>query len=108
MAAMHPKKGRSIKDMLTKPTAGKTETDNPGTGKQRKEEMDEAPVTSNFLEGLFASLMDDIKVVKRDLLHDLKVVCRELEDVEREWRLCKSMKMPEARRSSSYNKKYFG
>ncbi|KAJ1153005.1 hypothetical protein NDU88_005777 [Pleurodeles waltl] len=70
--------------MLTKPAAGNTETDNPGTGKRSEEETDEdtrAPVTRSFLEGLFASLRDDIQGVKRDLSQDLKVVRRELEEV---------------------------
>ncbi|KAJ1099966.1 hypothetical protein NDU88_005057 [Pleurodeles waltl] len=78
------RKERSVKDMLSKPTVGKTEADNPGTGEHREEEMDEdtgAPSTRSFLEGLFASLWDEIQAVKRDLSQDLKVVRRELEEV---------------------------
>ncbi|KAJ1142993.1 hypothetical protein NDU88_009305 [Pleurodeles waltl] len=78
------KKERSFKDMLSKPPEGKTEADNTGTGKHREEETEEdagAPVIKSFLESLFASLRDDIQLVKRDLLQDLKVVRWELEEV---------------------------
>ncbi|KAJ1146299.1 hypothetical protein NDU88_012577 [Pleurodeles waltl] len=81
-----PKMDRSVKDMLTKPAAGKVKADNPVTGKLREEETEEdngAPVTRSFLEGLFTSLRDDIQRVKRDLSPDLKVVRRELEEVSK-------------------------
>ncbi|KAJ1150161.1 hypothetical protein NDU88_002958 [Pleurodeles waltl] len=84
MVAIPSKKERSVKDMLSKPTAGKTEADNPLTGKHREEEMDEdtrAPVKRSFLEGLVALLQGDIQAVKRDMSEDLKVVRRELKEV---------------------------
>ncbi|KAJ1185124.1 hypothetical protein NDU88_001919 [Pleurodeles waltl] len=40
-----------------------------------------APVTRGFLEGIFASLRDNIQAVKRNLSQDLKVMGRELEEV---------------------------
>ncbi|KAJ1178986.1 hypothetical protein NDU88_004225 [Pleurodeles waltl] len=84
MGAIRSQKERSIKDMLSKQKAGKTEANDPGTGKHREEEMDEdtgASVTRSFLAGLFTSLWGDIQEMKRDLSQDLKVVCRELEGV---------------------------
>ncbi|KAJ1148268.1 hypothetical protein NDU88_001105 [Pleurodeles waltl] len=84
MATMRGKKDRSVKDMLTKPPGGRAEGETPGPGQHLDKEAGEderTPVTRGFLEGLLASLRDDIQTVKKDLLQDLKVMRWELEEV---------------------------
>ncbi|KAJ1215381.1 hypothetical protein NDU88_002990 [Pleurodeles waltl] len=84
MAAARPKNNRSMKDMLTRPAAGKVEVDISITRRHRgekSEEDGEAPVTGTFHECLLTSLREDLQAVKGHLLQALKEVRQELEDV---------------------------
>ncbi|KAJ1199584.1 hypothetical protein NDU88_003418 [Pleurodeles waltl] len=81
MVAVRSKKDRSLKEMLTKSTMGKAETDLPTPGKPSRmvrEEKGEDPVTRVYLEVLFTSMREDLQALKRDLLLDLKEVRRKL------------------------------
>ncbi|KAJ1128761.1 hypothetical protein NDU88_007136 [Pleurodeles waltl] len=84
MAVTQSKKGRSLKEMLTKPMVGRAEAGLPRSGmpsRQAAKEEGEGPVIPAFFEGLFTSLRDDLQSVKTDLSQDLKEVCQELMEV---------------------------
>ncbi|KAJ1082151.1 hypothetical protein NDU88_002321 [Pleurodeles waltl] len=81
MATARSKKHRSVKDMLIKPTTGKTVTVTPAMEWHKRDEEGESLITQSFLKGLFTSLREDLLAVKRDLSLDLKEVSHELEEV---------------------------